>query len=263
MPYDRSGMPRRRRAHRTAFVLFATTFATAACNALNGGHDRFLDEGDSASSRPRGEAGAPDVVVVNDGATMIHDGGDGGDGGTSIEVQPPFKSLNGATFTSDGSGTYVTAYDGGGANHAVLVPVQQPAIPAEDYTVHAVVRAPKNGEFGILTRIQPDGSGYGLGSSGFGQGNKPFVGVFAPPEWAPSNDNQAKNAYVYVPNGRYHMQLKAVGSTISGKLWEMAEPEPAAYQVVGIAPWSTGRGVGFYDYLLAGAVLESLRVTVP
>ena len=66
-----------------------------------------------------------------------------------------------------------------------------------------------------------------------------------------------------MPNGRYKFQLKAMGTQISGKMWEANEAEPAAYQVLATAPWATGRGIGFYTYLTNSAVLETLRVSVP
>lgn len=253
-----------RRARRAVLVVvLATATATAACNALTGAHERFLDDGDSGSPiRARDDGALPDAAK-EDAPPVLVEGGEGGPNVVFIDVLPPYRGLNGATFASTDAGTTITAYDGGGANHAVIVPVQQPAIPAEDYTVYATVLAPTNGEFGILTRVQASGAAFGFGSKGFGVENKQFLGTFLPPEWAPSNQAQAQTAYVYVPNGRYKFQLQAVGDRISGKMWEATQPEPAAFQLVALAPWSTGRGVGFYDYLLTGAVLESFRISIP
>lgn len=54
-----------------------------------------------------------------------------------------------------------------------------------------------------------------------------------------------------------------MGNQVSAKMWEANQTKPPAYQLIAIAPWSTGRGVGFYTYLTNGAVLETLRISVP
>ena len=238
-----------------------SAIAAAACNALNGGHDRFL-EGDDASGLPTrgdagggGDAGADAVTVVEAGA------GDAEAGVLQIAVSKQFITLNGATFATTDAGTTITAYDAG-ATHPVIVPLPQPSIPSEDFTVLATVFAPNDGEFGILTRVQPDGRAVVFGSK-YGTQYQPFLGTFGPPDWNPT-DNANGLAYTYTLGARYKFKVRAVANQISAKMWDATTPEPAESGAANLAgPYTTGRGIGFYTYAINGAVLESMSVTVP
>lgn len=248
---------------RAAFtILFAASAAAAACNAINGSHDRFLDDEDSGfPTRPDGskedgdvppEAGgdAPkDQNVPDDGAPIT----------IVVDVGGTWSSPNGATFATVDGGKRITAYDAG-ATHPIIMPNPQPAIPAEDYTVHAVIRAPATlGEFGILARAQSNGFGVVLSSS-YGQQPNAFVGNMTT-GWNPSNGSS--NAYTFAGNARYRFQLKVAGNEVKAKFWESSAPEPTSYQFLFASDFVTGRGVGFYTYGAIDAVLESMSITVP
>ncbi len=248
---------------RAAFsILFAASAVVGACNAINGSRDRFLD--DDAGGLPARPDGAKD------------DGG-GGDGGTDgpidqnvpddgapllipVDVGGTWASPNGATFATVDGGKKITAYDGG-ATHPVIVPLPQPNIPAEDYTVHATVRAPAAlGEFGILTRLQPDESGVVLSSS-YGQQANAFVGHMSSSDWNPTLGQQV--GYTFVASARYRFQIKVTGKEVRAKFWVATDPEPTETQFLWPSSYATGRGVGFYTYGVVDAVLESMTITVP
>ena len=259
-----AGTGQRARRRGIAIVATATALAAAACNALNGGHDRFLDTEDGSSLPPPqvdgGEAGAD---AGADAETVIEaSAGDAEAGVLQIPVSKQFMTLNGATFATTAAGTTITAFDAG-ATHPVIVPLPQPSIPSEDFTVLATVLAPTNGEFGILTRLQPDNRSVVFGSK-FGTQNQPFLGTIGPPDWNPS-DNARGLAYAYTPNARYKFKVRATANQITAKMWDAATPEPADKDAAALlaSPFTTGRGIGFYTYTVNGAVLESMSVTVP
>jgi len=256
-----AGGRQRARRRGLAVVATATALAAAACNALNGGHDRFLDTEDGSSLPARsdgGEAGA-DVVMPVEASTG---NGDAEAGALTILVSTQFTTLNGATSDTTDAGTTITAFDGGAA-HAVIVPLPQPSIPSEDFTILATVLAPTNGEFGILTRLQPDDHAVVFGSK-FGAQNQPFLGTFGPPDWSPSDDARGI-AYAYTPNARFKLKVRAAANQITAKLWDASTPEPADKDAAAVlaSAFTTGRGIGFYTYGINGAVLESMSVTVP
>jgi hypothetical protein len=59
------------------------------------------------------------------------------------------------------------------------------------------------------------------------------------------------------------MRVTTTGASILGKLWADGATEPA-WQVEGTSAINrTGRVVGFYTYLVVGAVLERYEVTFP
>jgi hypothetical protein len=256
----------RQRARRRALALLATAgaLAAAACNALNGGHDRFLDPGDGSSVPSHPDAGdAADASATDVDAQVEASAGDAEAGIVEIPVSRQFTTLNGATFDTSDAGTTITAYDGG-ATHPVIVPLPQPSIPSEDFTVLATVLAPTNSEFGIVIRIQPDQRAVVFGSK-FGAQNQPFLGTFGPPDWNPSDDARGV-AYAYTPNARFTFKVRATANQITAKMWDASTPEPADKDAAAIfaSPFTTGRGIGFYTYLAdGGAVLESMSVTVP
>jgi hypothetical protein len=100
-----------------------------------------------------------------------------------------------------------------------------------------------------------------LGSK-FGSENKPFLGSMAAPEWSP-NLLTLGQLYSFSPNTRYKLMLRVAAAEALGKMWNVLDPEPTSFQVLGIMPWKTGRGVGFYVYGAYDAVLETMIVTVP
>lgn len=240
--------------------MLALALAGAACNALNGGHDRVLDTEDGSVlpvARDGGDAGA-DVATLPDAAPAA----DAEAGVLQIPVAMQFTTINDATFMTTAAGTTITGYDGG-ATHPVIVPLPQPSIPSEDFTVLATVLAPTNGEFGLLTRIQPDNHAVLFGSK-FGTQNQPFLGTIGPPDWNPSDDARGLS-YAYTTNARYKLKVRATANNIVAKLWDASTPEPSDKDAAALlaSPYTTGRGIGFYTYTTNGAVLESMVVTVP
>ncbi len=245
-----------RRRRLAVMFLSGGALLLGACNAIIGAPERVLDDEEDASETPDRRPGKPDGSDPLDPPDARSDGGTDA-APIEITVGADWDSPNGAKWVVDG-GTRITSF---GATHAVLVPKKQPLIPAEDYTVFAVIRAPKDGEFGILTRVQADRSGV-LIASKFGAESRPFMGNLRPPDWNPTDDGRGV-AYTFVPGARYHFKLRATGAQVAGKMWRSTEPEPGAYQVMVTAPWSTGRGVGFYSYGVNDAVLELMKITVP
>jgi len=246
-------------------VLTAAT--VAACNLINGSRDRVLDqnEDDATPATPRPDADGPldvfDSGPVEPPPPIV----DAGDGGISIQIKPLWRTPNQATFVvnADGS-TRITGFVNTEAGtHPVLFPQGQPTnLPSEDYTVHARIKVGQPGEFGILARVQGDGSSVVL-SSRFGGDVAPWIGDIRPTNaWNPGRLSKGQN-YTFVST-IYRMQLRVSGRTIAGKMWEEARPEPALPQAtVEQGPFSTGKGVGYYTYGIADASLESLIVTVP
>lgn len=246
-----------------AIVAAIVAFAAVACNALNGGHDRFLDTGDGSSLPARADAGdGGGGADVGTGPTEASVGDAAEAGVLAIPVSRQFTTLNGATFDTNAAGTTITAFDAG-ASHPVIVPLPQPSIPSEDFTILATVLAPTNGEFGILTRIQADERAVVFGSKYGGQ-NQPFLGTFGPPDWNPGSDARGV-AYAYTPNARFNFKVRATANQITAKMWDASTPEPADKDAAALfaSPFTTGRGIGFYTYDINGAVLESMSITVP
>jgi hypothetical protein len=231
-----------------------------ACNALTGEHDRFLDDGDAgrppdgSQGQGRGDAPSDTTLPIED----VDAGGREEDAALTIPIGTTWASPNGAKWAVDGGVTTIIGY---GANHAIVVPLPQPSIPSESYTVRATIRAQANGEFGIVARVQSTDSAAVLLASRFGAENSPWLGTITPPEWNP--DRLASGAsYTFKPV-RYRFWLNVSGHLAQGKMWEADQPEPHV-QVIATIPWATGRGVGLYQYLNGGgAVFEQLEVTVP
>jgi hypothetical protein len=171
-------------------------------------------------------------------------------------------TLNDASFTTTkAGGTEIVNFD---TSHPIIVLAPQTAIPSDDFTLYATVKAPMDGEFGILTRIQPDGHGYIFGSE-FGISHRAFLGLVGPAAWNPNDDANAtmSPSWTFVANHEYKFLLRASGNTLTGKMWDATGAEPSLPQVTLTAIYSTGRGIGFYTYGAIGALLENMYVTVP
>lgn len=252
MPYDRRVTRRR-----GILVLLVVGGAlTVACNAITGQRDRVLDEREADA----------DTIVVDDagldvGPDVVDAAPDTKVDPVTINVPASWSTPNGAIFTTDG-GTQITGFTT--YSHPVLVATPAPVVPSQDYTVEAVVLAPTKYEFGILVRIQPDGTAGSYGS--LFVGNTPgFLGIIGPPTWSPSKGGGGAS-YVFTPGARYKIKIRVVGPQITVKQWLANQPEPALYQGTEILPWSTGTGVGFYTYHTSAVgvpVLESMKITVP
>ena len=245
-------------------MLLAIPLAGVACNALNGSTDRALDTDASTVFTPH-EAGA-DVTVANDAnsADVIIPTTDASDGAATIMLSVDvsmFTTLNDASASATGNGTQIVNFQ---ATHPIIVFMPQTAIPSDDFTLYATVKTPMDGEFGILTRVQPDGHGYIFGSE-FGASHRAFLGLVAPPDWNPNDDSNAtmSPSWTFVANHEYKFVLRASGNTLTGKMWDATGAEPALPQVTLTAIYSTGRGIGFYTYGAIGALLENMHVTVP
>lgn len=245
---------------RWAFLFLLS--ASAACNAITGAHDRFLDVEEEDSSVPdRPDTGADGGGGTGDAATDAPaDTSDGAPIVIPVDVGGAWTSPNGAMFATVDGGKKITAFDAG-ATHPVIVPVTQPAIPAEDYTVHATIRGPSSlGEFGILARVQADRSAVLLSSS-YGQQPSAFVGNISSVDWNPTNGQQL--SYTFVPDTRYELVVRVTGNEVRAKFWPVTATEPATFQLLFVGAYAKGRGVGFYTYGVVDAVLEDMFVTVP
>lgn len=249
-------MSARRRVRGGAFAAIAV--ASAACNLITGAEDRTLDERDSFAPPPNRDSG--NDIEVEDSAIPVVDSSppvDAPDDG-AIVVSKTFTSPNGALFTTNTSGTRITGFTT--FSHPAIVPSPQPTIPGADFTVTAAIVAQEPAEFGIMTRIQPDGNAMVLGTI-FGGVVKPFLGTLGPPAWNPSNQAQGA-AYTFTQGVRYYLSAKVQGAQVQGKIWEATKAEPD-WQVTATAPWATGAGIGFYTYNTTTPVLESFTITVP
>ena len=233
-----------------------------ACNAILGNHDRTLeDTEDGATPKPPGKDGATDTSVPDMSSGGIDADVDVEAGPVIIKIDPNFTTPNGALFRKVDGGTQINGYTDAG--HAVIVPAVQPAIPENDYTLVATVRAPSNSEFGILARGENNQDFVLLGSK-FGAENKAFIGWMSAPEWSPYLYDLGP-LYTYQANARYGMKLRVVGSELKSKFWNMSSPEPTDFNPIGARDGGsiTGKGVGFYIYGAFDAVLEAMHIEIP
>lgn len=237
---------------------------TVACNAILGNEERQIDQ---RGERDQKSPSNNDTGATNDGpgedTKVIPDAGvpdDGAPKPLTIVVPNTWESRNLAQFGNVDGGVTITGLTAP-ASHPMIVPKPTPTIPSDNYTVEAVIRAPTNGEWGLMVRVAADGSGALLGSN-FGGSQKPFTGVMGPPDFNPTLQGQGP-AYVYTTGARYRMRLKVEGTQTSGKIWEVGQPEPSGFQVTGTAPANGARDVGYYVYNTFDTVLESMTITVP
>lgn len=251
-----------------ALTLATVSSSLAACSLLLAGDD--LSSGPATTGS--GDLSAPvetgEDPVGSDSATTeagrAHDGD--GDEGAPIRIDVPlrFTSPNGATFTTTDAGTTITGFTSPN-ERAVILPSPQPAIPSEDYTVEATVRAPSNAAFGILARVQPGGGA----AAAFGplpeSGGKAiaFQHLRAYTSFNGGYTEQSiGSGYAFTANARYRLKLRVTGQQATAKIWKPPQAEPG-FQTVISAPWSTGRAIGFFVGDHYDVVLESLTVTVP
>jgi hypothetical protein len=249
----------------------------AACNAITGANERMLDP--DLGELPNRDTGIddedtgpgildsgplPDNVV---GDVVVDGNVDGGPITIVVDTKGTWISPNGGTPTVVANGVKISAMDASAANnHPVIFPSPQPSIPSDSYTVRATVLAAAGGtyEFGIMTRVQPNGSAVVLGNV-YG-GNPPaFLGAMSATvsPWNPANNAQGPT-YTYVAGARYKMVVRVVGTEARAKFWNASGTEPATDQIVyPAAPYASGRGVGFYTYFPHDSVLEDMIVTVP
>jgi hypothetical protein len=256
--------------------------AIGACNAITGQHERTLAD-DSSSLPGRDGGGGTDTKVLDDqrvadegeAAVLLPDQ-DAPTGPITITVPQSWSSPNGAVFTTNASGTTITDYGRPPTfigHHPLLVPSPAINIPTEDYTVEATIFAPTSYEFGVMVRRQPDGNGIVYGSIYAGV-TPAFLGKLGPnccpvgpptpaDPWNPTKEGTGPN-YTLVAGTRYIMKVRAVGNQITAKLWVATGAEPLEWHASMISPWSTGRGIGFYEYFTGTSgfpVLEAMKVT--
>ena len=62
---------------------------------------------------------------------------------------------------------------------------------------------------------------------------------------------------------RFRLKVNVVSNTVRGKRWDASAAEPPGYELMATSASDNGKMVGFYTYLINGAVLESFAVTVP
>ena len=255
-------------AVRALLTCVSLASVAAACNAVNGSHDRELDAFDASSPPSRkdadssveGDAGVP-LDVVEAGTDAPIDAG-------PIVIDIPltqFTTPNGASYQTSAAGVTIIAADAGNYGaHALIMPSPAPSIPSDDFTLHATVRTTLNAEFGLVTRGQA-GRVVVWGSKD-GVANKPFLTTMSPPAWEPLDPVTGARgpAYTYADT-TYMITLRASANIITGKMWDASTPEPsdATAGAVLSDAFTTGRGVGFYTLGPIGAVLEKLSVTVP
>lgn len=238
-------------------------FFAIACNAILGNEERQIDQrGERDQKSPSTDSGKTNDATT-DSVVAIPDADVPDDGAPStitIVVPNSWKSRNQAQFSIVDGGVTITGLTAP-ASHPMIVPDPMPTIPSDNYTVEAVVRAPTNGEWGVMVRVGADGSGALLGSN-FGGSQKPFTGTMGPPDFNPALQGQGP-AYVYNAGARYRMRLKVEGTNMSGKIWEVGQAEPSGFQVTGTAAANGARAVGYYVYNTFDAVLENMTITVP
>jgi hypothetical protein len=258
---------------RFAFVMLLLAAGAGACNAITGANERKLDPNLDLDERDTGGgkdedtgANAPlDASIVD---TSVPDAKADTSTQIVVDVTGSWTSPNGGTPMVVANGVKIVAMDASAANnHPVIVPSPQPSIPSDDYTVRATVLTPNSGtpEFGIMTRIQPDGSGIVLGNV-YGAAPPAFIGrmeATGTSRWNPSKDG-AGPTYTYAAGARYKVVVRVVGSQVYGKFWMVPDSEPPGDQMAYLtSPWTTGKGVGFYTYYPQDVVLEEMTITVP
>jgi hypothetical protein len=261
---------------RFAYLSLLLGASAAACNALTGANERMLDpelgqlpdrdtgaddDDKDTGGNPELDSGpVPDVVV-------LPDAGPDGPIVISVNVKGSWTSPNGGTPALFGNGVKIAAMDASAANnHPVIFPSPQPQIPSENYTVRATVLAATGGtyEFGIVTRVQANGSGIVLGNV-YGGSPPAFLGAMSATTspWNPSNSAQGPT-YTYVAGARYKMHVRVIGDEVRGKFWPATGVEPTNETIVFAGnPYATGKGVGFYTYFTHDSVLEEMTITVP
>jgi hypothetical protein len=194
-------------------------------DSSDGGTDRTV----TVTSTLDGNAPPNDAATPDDGAVLD----------ATIIVSREWKSLAGSQLSTTDAGTRITGYSG--LNHPMIVPSPEPAIPSDDYTVTATVRAGSHCEFGVVGRLQPDGGGAIVSASTYGLEPFPSIGVM----------------------DSTHNPTNVSGPRFEGKFWRTGSPEPEAWFGPGATLLETGRRVGFYVYGCYDAVLENMTVTVP
>lgn len=234
-----------------------------ACNAILGNHDRTLeDAGDGTIPQPPGKDGTSDTSAPETSSGGIDAEADVDGGPLVIPIGDNFTTPNGALFRKVDGGVQIYSYTDAG--HAAIVPAVQPTILVNDYTLVATVRAPSNGEYGILARGENNQDFVLLGSK-FGAENKAFIGWMNAPEWSPYLYDLGP-VYTYQANARYKMKLRVVQNNMRAKFWNAASPEPEDFNLTGTREdggSTTGKGVGFYIYGGFDIVLEEMHVEVP
>lgn len=256
------GNGRRMRLVALSTALLVPAFSIA-CNAILGNEERQIDQRGERDQKSPDAADTGSASDSGDGGTPLADvdqPDDGAPAAITIVVKNTWKSLNQAQFTLVDGGVTITGFTAP-ASHPMIVPDPMPTITSDNYTVEAVIRAPSNGEWGVMTRVGADGAGAILGSS-YGTAQRPFTGAMGPPDFNPSLGNLGP-AYTFTAGARYRMRLKVEATQTSGKVWQVGQPEPPAYQVVGAAPANGARLVGYYVYNTFDVVLESMTITVP
>jgi hypothetical protein len=243
------------RARCGAFVLVAV--ASAACNLITGAQDRVLDERDAFPdvARDTGSDAKDEPIEPIPDASPPEDAGPDV---ITVDVSKTFASPNGAMISTSAQGTRISGYTT--FTHPVIFPAPQPSVPSQDYTLTATILVGEASEFGILTRGQANGSSVVFGSM-YGAVQKPFLGSMSNTDWGPTLNAQGPT-YTFKPSIRYRLSAKVQGTQVWGKMWESTQPAPD-WQVVAIAPWATGTGIGFYVYNTTTPVVESMIITVP
>ncbi len=254
--------------------VFLVAGVVTACNAITGAHDRFLDEGDGGPvRRPKTD---------DDGGPAVSDAGASADadvfdaGGFVFEAvvgnAGDWTSPNGGIVEVASGGLLITGQNAAlSKNHPVILPLTQPTVPSDDYTVTAVFAVGGEGEFGLVTRLQGDGAGVLFGSKfGITTPYSPFLGTIGPPEWNPIPGGSAARGDPYsLSIGDDHiLEVKAMGELIHGRLYRAGgvRPEvPARFTTT----YRTGGALGIYVYVNTNdggfpkATLKSMKVTVP
>jgi len=214
----------------TALAVLA--IAAGACNALNGSQDRVLAD----------DAGGVDATDA-----------------TSIV----YVSENDAAVMTSGGAARITAFPP--SLHTVVVPSPPLKIGSESYTVTGAFRITTDTEFGLFVRGQSDGSGY-IVASQFGGGHRLSIGMIGPPNWNPTSiSSSPSDAWSFMaPEQSMMIKVRVSSSDISGKIWDVQQPEPSDFEAAALTDFSsTGQIVGFYVYGSTTVVFENLQVTVP
>ena len=119
-------------------------------------------------------------------------------------------------------------------------------------------------EFGIVTRVQGNGSGIVLGNV-YGANPPAYLGDMSATvsPWNPANKAQGPT-YAFTTGAKWKMVVRVIGSEARAKFWNATAAEPMNDQIVYVnIPYATGRGVAFYTYFTHDSVLQEMTITVP
>ncbi|MFO0743011.1 MAG: hypothetical protein U0270_44460 [Labilithrix sp.] len=252
----------------------ALVVALAACNAITGSHDRFLEE-----AQPEDAGKVPKDRNVADGDDDdVQPGVDAGGDATivttvPINAQAQWSSPNKATAAYDG-GTVIASFNPPHDNHPMLVPFPLPDAAGDRYSVRGRIYAGERSEYGLFVRGHNVANGFGVFvlSSRYGKAepvNEPFLAPLVTARKDQTNDDPPNagasngDAYAFEPGRVWIFQLDVDGETIRGKIAREDLPSiKSEMSIIDSTPAADrGRSFGFYGFATPNAALLELSLT--